>query len=324
MKKYLYISSLIIFIALSTLITYKLSFSLAEKYFFDKIFYKKTAIHGYKLKQKRNNYFIKKRLRDIRMLTQAGNDQNHKILGMKTDKNLYTVAIIGDSYPYGLGVKNEERFPEVLEKKLNRIRPTKVYNFGLSGDDIVDNYAKFLLAENNLDIDLYIFGLIENDLIFNKDSDRYFNYQSIFQQLKKECLQEEFVYDWSNYKQVSPNYVQKNIFHPSFSDQYSNLCILEQIADKLSKQKNILYFAFHWVDFKNFRDYANDSRRKYLSAFKERGGRIITPDKKFRFEKISEKENHPSKNTHKTYADILYREITANPKWKFMMTDDIF
>jgi hypothetical protein len=67
-------------------------------------------------------------------------------------KGLYRLAIIGDSYTYGQGIYEEERFGELLEQYLNGHKPHyEVLNFGHPGYDTVE--ALSTLQEDVLDAD---------------------------------------------------------------------------------------------------------------------------------------------------------------------------
>ena len=50
---------------------------------------------------------------------------------------------------YGLGVKTDETLVANLEKKLNKIKPTKIYNYSQPRDDIINNYTKYKTAKEN-------------------------------------------------------------------------------------------------------------------------------------------------------------------------------
>ncbi len=58
--------------------------------------------------------------------------------------NTYRIAVIGDSITYGQGVAIEDRFSNLLEKKLNwqltNVRH-EVLNFGTAGDEIINHIA---------------------------------------------------------------------------------------------------------------------------------------------------------------------------------------
>ena len=88
-------------------------------------------------------------------------------LRASSTKDIYTIALIGDSFAYGLGVRENESFGRILEAKLNKIKPTKIYVLALPGDSIVENYAKFLLMDSSVRVDLYIFSMVKNDLVYD-------------------------------------------------------------------------------------------------------------------------------------------------------------
>src|SRR5579859_5736101 len=122
-------------------------------------------------------------------LVQAGKTEN--VLGA-SDKGMYTIFVIGDSIVFGQGVLTEQRFSNILEKKFNAIKKTRVIVLGNSGDNIWDNYIKYSIAVNEFGPpDLTLFSVVDNDLFFN-EPDRYS--QKIFTKIIADCQGKE-VYD---------------------------------------------------------------------------------------------------------------------------------
>lgn len=308
---------------LLTFLSYKLAFFIGEKYFFDKLFYQKSALHGYVkesgdvINHTHNNPSIEKRIADIKTLVDIANGKS-KVLGTNSDE--YVVALIGDSLVYGTGIKNEERFGSILEKKLNEIRPTRVLILAQPGDSVLDNYAKYLLAEQYYHPNLYIIGLVDNDLLF-AGGNKYPGEKDIYDQFTQECGGKEYAYDWQLGDNTDWLTAYSKANRNSFSDDYSNICFLKKIMGKINN-KNVIYFGYNLPGtFEIDPSYTELGQnfifvmKRYLQPILENGGTVLGV--KGNWQPISEKEAHPSMAANQQYADILFKEIKTNPKWKF-------
>ena len=321
-----------------------LSFWITEKYFFDKLYFQKSVVYGYWMAGKDFNLAsFGNRAKDIQNLLafsrnySPATNQPSAVLGAQDD-GIYTIAIIGDSYVWGQGIRDEECFSSILEKNLNRIRPTKVISLALGGDNIFDNYVKYKLitAERN-DIDLFIFGLVSNDLFLNQYRYSYkegnqakkwqpgsYNdniYAGILRKINSAC-QKKLLYD--PYEMISKTdtaalnninydeYVQKLL-----DNSYDNFCALEQVTPLLPKN-NAIYFSYA----------QNDSiELKYAATLKKYGLYTISalpliqaryPNSKSTNMTVSQKEKHPSAFANQIFAEVLFNEITNNKKWGFV------
>src|SRR5688572_11695772 len=131
---------LFILTVLSSVIAVWSSLYISETFFFDKFHYNKSTKYGYltdeinPLAREKNPTAIEQRLSDLRTLfPRSPNDT--QIMGRSINNNKqYTIVIVGDSVVYGTGVKDGERFSVLLEKELNKVRPTKVYALAQPGD----------------------------------------------------------------------------------------------------------------------------------------------------------------------------------------------
>jgi len=298
---------------ISGCLSYKLVYFIGETYFFDKFFYQKSIKYGYGEKWKLENYG--ERSEDLLSLEYLASNKieadykSNKVLGVEND-NVYKIAVIGDSIVWGEGLKNDDRFVEILEKKLNKIYPTKVFSFSECGDSILENYIKYKILENaRSDIDLYIFGLVKNDLIF-KNKERYD--LLIFDKIVNDCADKPFYFSNTD----SDDVLYKDTVKNSFDKNFGNFCVLEKIADLLPKEKTI-YFDFSIVS-------KDEYLERYISVLREKNLFI----KKYidytckACEKcdcyfVSEKERHPSVFANKKYAETLYNEIITNSEYQF-------
>jgi lysophospholipase L1-like esterase len=61
---------------------------------------------------------------------------------MSKPRGVYRIAVIGDSFTYGQGIPEEDRFTELMEKFLNdQMKKYEVLNFGRGGAQTVDEVA---------------------------------------------------------------------------------------------------------------------------------------------------------------------------------------
>jgi len=330
MKKKLLLLTLVL---VSTFGSLKVAQYISEKYFFDKIYYQKSNAFGYGLHfpyntSADNTPQINSRITELQHLI-SETKSSQKVLGATAQSpeksKEYKVAIIGDSVTYGLGVKPEEAYPTVFEKQMNAIRPTKVYNLAIPGDDIIDNYTKYLMAEQYIKPDLYVITLIDNDLDFNA-TDRYPNKQATWDQLKSGCPQPELKLPDLPSTSSWQDLVVKHYF-PSFSSDSSSVCILHHIADRLPKDKTIFITLDQYVKPQDITP-ANSEVEKddtfimesYKAAFTTVGGFVLDlnafPD--FVYTPVSQSEGHPSATTQQEYAKYLFREVSNSTKWGFV------
>lgn len=322
MKKRRLIFPLLLLVA-SVFVSVRLVFFIGERFYFDRLFYQKSPFHGYvkdndfSLKNLNANPFTKARISDLNLLFSS---QNKKVLGTSQDKEVFKVAIIGDSMTYGQGVQKNQVFTNILSKMLNKNRPTIVYNLGISGDDFIDNYTKYQTAKDVLDPDLFIFTLVDNDLTF-ADTDKYPERDTYKMQLQVGCFKPEMSYLWEDMEWEQQ--IHKYYF-PSVSEEYSNICLFENGIRLIDKEKTI------FASFDNF-EFADEPlaidadhyqklgyiMNKYRKIIVKNNGYFVDNSKySFNLEIISPNEGHPNEKSHKKFADLLYQEITNHEKWR--------
>lgn len=292
-----------------TAITILISFLVAEKYFFDKFFYKKSARYGYGELQSPG---LQKRLHDVRLLLEAEkNDQP-----IKKTPGEFTVVLIGDSMVYGEGVLLEHRFGNVLEKKLNKYFPSKVYVLAQPGDHLLDNYAKFLLAKKYIDPDVYVIGLINNDLLIDH-RDRYPGTEQIYAELRSICTQKEFLQlpdytlPWSE--------VVMGLYRHTFDEGSANRCYLDVLSRRFEEEKDIIALSFFDdplpedipADREEWKKEEAVQMFTYQQAFIKAGATVLFPLQMsgFSYQPASLKEGHPSQETHRKYSKLLFGEL---------------
>lgn len=318
----------LIFISLCTIAwSLIVSFFIVERFFFDKLIYQKSTLHGYgKNFLDEKSYFLHDRYRDIYALARETQSAS-QVLGIATDKEgPFVLAIIGDSIPFGMGLREEEAFPAILLKKLNEIRPTVVLSLANPGDNIVHNYTKFLLAEEKFHPDLYVIGVVENDLLINPDYNFYPGQSSVFKSLIDDCPQPLFS-NFDLYNITDDKQAISQVFSPSFSDDYAGVCILREVAKRIhATGKSVIYYDFQFIPVRTNTAYLEskevykkdrEMRQKYDQIIRDNGGYVIGLDRyENPWEPISAKEGHPSRRMHQKFAEQLYQEILKNPEWR--------
>lgn len=309
----------------------------AERYYFDKLFYRKSALHGYGetewlSPELDTNPTLKKRKADLAFLLSSSENKNSNVLGMTTDSNqddAFEIAVIGDSMAYGTGILEKETFSALLEDKLGATHSVNVYNFSLPGDHLLDNYAKYLAVKEKINPDLYIFGVVTNDLLI--DYIGKYNNEEIKQEFDSTCmgveLPENKKIDWKNMTDIDMNL---KLFFPTLLDGTCNIHYLEQVLSKLEVDKDkIIFMSYSPLDKYNIytsdqeflekkwstpQEESNQKENFVLSKFKfiitKHGYTFIEPSHEY--DRVSPKEGHPSAKAHRNYADVLFSYISSN------------
>ena len=220
--------------------------------------------------------------------------------------NSFKIAVIGDSLVWGQGLKNNDRFVVLLTKKLNQIRPTTVYSLGGCGDNIFDDYMKY---KKSIDVfgkvDLYIFGLFNNDLLLNED-DRYSTKQFISQNLVQGCPNKT-IFDPNLQIRDTDEYSQS--LQATFATDSTNLCAYKNLVPLLPKDNSI------YIDLGNI--FGEWTVQDNFSKIISHDFNLIKAPNLGPSVHISHKESHPNALANQMYADILFNEITSNSKWNF-------
>jgi hypothetical protein len=299
----------------------------SEKYFFDKILYQKSCSHGY---MPSNNIFCRflhlpRRIDYYRLL-------NAKLSQSPIPKHKYRVVLIGDSFFYGYGSRYSQTIAPVLKQKLQKHQPTEVWNLSYPGDNLIENYTKYLSAKQFLQPDLIIIGMVDNDLIIHEDGGLTypeFSQAAVFADLTSHCQmplatvsQKSFAAEWSE--------VVDTVFLPASSPQYGNVCLLGEIGRRLGSDQRILWmnltlqpgsnqcFAEENLSGQdeNYRTISYD----YQANIQNQGGYVIDvlDQGKSVSETVSPTEGHPSTKTHRWYADLIEKELLTNPRWGYL------
>lgn len=320
------LSTTILFVII---VTYLVCSNVAEKFFFDKFYYQKSYDHGYGMyKDKPVRLEIYgDRSKDIISLN-YGNFNN------STQKNNnYKIAIIGDSYPWGLGV----RFPLTVASRLKNQLLTQrndidVLLLAKPGDSILDYYSTYKKISQQTQINIYIFFLVFNDLAFNHD-DRIKD--NDFENIIKNCQNifpetiPNYIFNWQEFYSRHPVHKWKDVVeeqNTNIDKSWSNpinLCVLNYIASRLPQ--NSLFF----ITDNNSNPPYNSYYQTYLNEIQRFHHNIITFSSSKHIHKydtywqknstnnfsISKSEFHPNDVAHQIFADLLSTEIINNKKW---------
>lgn len=276
---------------------------IGERYFFDRLFFKKSVKYGYLMHDVPYEKYGR-RSSDLIALNNAiiGNTDDLGVLGAFDDKR-FTVAIIGDSYVWGEGVHDTERFPILLEKKLNTVRPSRVISLGYPGNDVFDYLVLYQkLLKINPSIDLYIFGFVDNELMFNPYSEN----DELRKQLMINCIR-PIIYNVSDNDSVYDKLLQA-----SYDSNNGNICLYHQILPMLPKD-DAIYFDMQYNKSEKYVSVCLDGLRDYeLFVISPKYESAISDKDAY----VSARDGHPSKYLHLIYSDVLFEYINTNTKFQ--------
>lgn len=276
-------------------------FQLIRPLFFDKFIYMKDPDYGYVHMNNGWGFVCSANLnfagfRDIEFYPKKDNE--------------FLILVVGDSLVYGQGLRIKDRFTNLLQNKLNRIRKTRVFNIGKCGHNLYQNNVTAEEYRKKLNPDLVIFSIFENDLLIKKDV-------SDFPYLYQDISDRKVVYDVSP-EDTSVSYSQR--VSESFDEDTVNYSMLLDLAFQMPKDKTLYYLLTSWA--------ADDRQYKLFKVFHQNGYPIINNFELYfeKYEKlvnkklglqISLKENHPNTIANQMFTERLYQEIVSNLKWGF-------
>lgn len=319
------------------LLAYFLCRKIVENNFFDKFIYQKSISYGYRV-----SLIEKEKYQKFRPLINLLFGQRIKdMTNLESGKNIFTdkqfnIAIIGDSYVWGLGIKSKQRFAKILEKKLNQLRPTKVITLGQPGDGFLDYlYWYDLINTQKINPDLFIFTLVENDVFVDPRSPH--STLPKYKEIINICQQNDSTTNIINlnnidiYKLNKDGYSRDQIdivindLHLKSLKNPINICIFQKVLTSLSNSQSIFFTTDNYLGNSEGFNLLN----RYLISFNKN---ILSSElgKNFskyssywdngnptNYFKISSIEGHPNTLANQMYADILFQEITTNSKWNF-------
>lgn len=321
-----------------SLITFHFCSFIAEKYFFDKFIYQKSITYGYRL-----GLIEKEAYQKFRPITNILFGQRIKnMTDLELNKTLFTdkqynIAIIGDSYVWGTGIKTNQRFAQILEKKLNRIKPTKVITLGQPSDGILDYlYWYDLINTQKIKPNLFIFAMVENDAFIEPTSAHALIPK--YKEIIDSCHQNNSNINIVNlknidiYKLTNEGFTRDQIdkiindLHIKSLENPVNICIFQKSLNLLSNPQSIFFTTDNYINnsdgfnimnkyfIASNKDTLSSEIGKNISKYSTYWTNSTDPANSF---KISPAEGHPNALANQMYADILFNEITTNPKWDF-------
>lgn len=177
---------------------------------------------------------------------------------VKKDKNTFRILALGDSITFGWGVEFNHTFSEILEQRLNKIKPLKKYkkyeviNAGIGNYNIAMKLA--LLKEKGLkyDPDLILLQYYLNDVeISEKKSKLNILRYSYF-----------YAFLWDKFQNVKLRLFRGNDYKTYYMRLYEDNVIDKEMAKKslyeligISKEKKIKILIVIFPEFHNYEDY---------------------------------------------------------------------
>ena len=170
----------------------------------------------------------------------------------------YKIAMVGDSFVFGVGVQENETFEKKIEEELNKKSKVKVYNLGVSNSYPSDYLSVieeiYPIIQPNLTIVVFYLG---NDLVCTKETkisaiSSYFfpNIRKLFKimfQIYSEQEENKIILANSDLKEeykteikdqtINPYLFMGGLYNPNLTSQYSNFI---DWFDACTVNKNIL------------------------------------------------------------------------------------
>lgn len=236
----------------------------------------------------------------------VSDSSNSKILGISdSGDKIFKIAILDDSFAYGLGVRSDQRYSEVLELYLNNLDikgfSFEVSNYSLNGGDLLDHYVKYLSAEKFDNYDLYILAILGNDVFLKRD-DKYPNKNYLYDEISSLCggipIEEPLETDQSSFDQFLKDVSNSRVNNCFFDFILGNMSTRKTIAFSVQELPENYNFGFEQAIIKYF-DYLNSNNIKswvFPSSFL---------GIEYEDTWISRLETHPSVASHRTYALYL-------------------
>ena len=270
---------------------------ICEKYCFDKLVYRKdnfiARLYGYG------------QVDDLLCMSQLNTDGFREEEFYPKKQGEYLILVIGDSNVYGTGLLMNQRFSELLEHDLNKVRPTRVLNLGICGTNIYQHYQRYVEFKNKLEPDLVIVTFNSNDLLVWPGLSNFPEHlpsENIVFGESTGGLDLYFERVLASLDQVTPNMEMVRVIAPLFPKEEILIFSLKHEDEQAS------YF---------------EGLGATLDIFRVNGLKVVDPKKlyedKYRGNslKVSEMERHPNKLANQMFAERLYEVLTTNPQYGF-------
>ncbi|MBW7955199.1 hypothetical protein H3C66_00535 [Patescibacteria group bacterium] len=290
----------------------------AEHYFFDKFFYQKSIAHGYwpvdDGSYKALSTFGSRGEDVLALIEYIEEEKEPRVLG-STASNEFTIALFGDSYIWGKGVREDQRLGDVLERKLDRHRPTQVLTFALEGDNIIDQWRKYLAVQKSgTKVDLYVFAIVHNDAFLKK-----YPWYGNEGQEKIDACEGEIVWDISeDYDQVDVGAVYPQRVKRSLETGTKNYCVVQALLPEFPREHAV------YIDLDSLLT-SNPDSLAMADQYRQFGLPVLTfgmlgLDNTNQQEKlfVTKMERHPSALAHSLYAEGIEKLLLQDKAFAFL------
>jgi lysophospholipase L1-like esterase len=234
-------------------------------------------------------------------------------------KNSFRIMVLGDSITAGLGIAEEDRYSELLERELRRGYPSRqleVINLGVQGFETVQEVKMLQYMGESVQPNLVILGFCENDpnIHYSYYQKRKFPMPEAARSLLEHLLafrQAELLYDplvrmvkglpthekevMAAYKQDTPDW---NIFVVS----------VQRIAAWAREHTGSAPIVIFLADVQTAK--AEGWYSQVRAVFEQSGFIWSEMMDGARYEPVSRYEGHPNEATHQFFAQALSRTIT--------------
>lgn len=252
-----------------------------------------------------------KDLRDLAEREVLLKNGNSNVLGVSTDvapREYYTIALIGDSLVWGMGLLNNNRLAKVLSDELNKHRKTKVMSFGQPAFSVADYAVRYNLVSSLYHVDLYIFLIVINDTLIGEQRDYSINGQDFVKDCIKKFSSENLV--WEPTTNITHSEYQELIEESWESGP--NQCVLDEALKRLPS-KNATYLMTAPIGDKFINMYYSKIINSGKKAVLMENGKHFQKYKKAwqtsNLFSVSKLDSHPSKLAVQMFTDILTEEI---------------
>ncbi len=241
----------------------------------------------------------------------------------KSDTTLHRIAALGDSFTFGFGIRGEDAYPNVLERKLNAEmggRRFEVLNFGVGGYSTRDEalVLKYKAAEWNPD--LIIIGYYLNDPEIDPIQPVHSYYQDVswWQYSNVLRLVVKAKFHWDIKKYGGGDYFR--YLHAVDGRKWQSVVAsFEEIKRIAAKRKTpVLLVIFPQIKNKPWADYPYHDLHHQVSAVANENGidviDLFHSYSRYPGNQLSTNydNTHPSELGHILAANAIYRWIAAN------------
>jgi len=285
----------------------------AERYFFDKFYYRKSVAHGY---EPRPNAPLPRsefgrRAQHVVQLNAADRPAGQAKLAPRPGSSPYTIVVLGDSFCWGSGLRDEQRWVHLLEERLNKVRPTRIIPLCEPGNGLLDHLMKYRASRRLWSADLYLFALVTDDLLYYYQ--KTYKDRAVMAALAA-CAHLPAV-RWTGNSTLA-------MLAQAYTEGSANRCVMEQVITRLPAQRAIYVdYGWPWNTYAPLDEVLmqrlRQQGREVMTLIKDpeeeaedaQGG--LDQDGAPAFYYVSERERHPSRRLNAAFAEALYQRITS-------------